>query len=568
MSAGAIRYLKQRRYPIPATEVWRLLADTDHLNRTIGLPEVDMTPLDPRRGGLVRRARARAYGLVPVRWREYPFDWIRERRYLVRREFEWGPIAVVEVAIEVEPDGDSTDVKVYADFTPADLSGRVLWRLLAGTVDAMADFCQAYLDRQAAGKSDPTPVARRPRLDHQKLDALLDELRQRRLGDDLLAAIRERITEGTDDQVFRMRPFELADVWDVDRRVVLSGFLNAAAVGLLELRWQLLCPKCRVPKEEARSLTELPNRFHCDVCGIDFASDLDERVELRFTVSPQVRQSENSLYCVGGPLRTPHVVAQQFLRPHESRVVELRLAEPLRLRTVGGRHELSLEPEARPRWNPDLSLIYAEGHWTGPHSLQVAEDRYAVPGEARLNLRNQTEGPILAVVEELRWTDQAATAAEVLALPEMHRLFPNEKLPAPAGDEVFNVAVHELVVVHAEPKRSLFDNSTYGAESGAMTRVFEDAAAAVATALDLLPAAPPLRIGVQRGPVVALERRGRVEHLGRAVSKAQELARAAGSGEALLAADLLTEVRPRLPKQSRLQVSGEPASGLVRVRLK
>src|ERR671923_1847090 len=96
------RFEQRRRYPMSVSEAWRLLADTDHLNRSIGLPPIEFSSLpDP----LLRGAEAKAFGLVPVRWREFPFQWVRERRYVVRREFERGPMDAVEVGIELTPEG-------------------------------------------------------------------------------------------------------------------------------------------------------------------------------------------------------------------------------------------------------------------------------------------------------------------------------------------------------------------------------------------------------------------------------------------------------------------------------
>jgi len=88
------RFQRQRRYPMSVAEAWQLLADTDHLNRTIGLPPIEFRALaDP----LLRGAEAKAFGIVPVRWKEFPFEWVRERRYVVRREFETGPMNCIEV---------------------------------------------------------------------------------------------------------------------------------------------------------------------------------------------------------------------------------------------------------------------------------------------------------------------------------------------------------------------------------------------------------------------------------------------------------------------------------------
>ena len=110
MRQHTTRYQQRRRYPMSVPEAWRLLADTDHLNRAIGLPSVEFSALpDP----LIRQARARAFGVIPVRWHELPFDWIRERRYAVRREFLGGPIAVMVVGIELRPTGHGVTFQKY-----------------------------------------------------------------------------------------------------------------------------------------------------------------------------------------------------------------------------------------------------------------------------------------------------------------------------------------------------------------------------------------------------------------------------------------------------------------------
>jgi adenylate cyclase len=120
MRQHTTRLERRRRYPMPVSEAWRLLADTDHLNRTIGLPPIEFTMLpDP----LVRAGQAKAFGVLPVRWREFPFEWVRERRYVVRREFERGPIDAVEVGIELTPDGGGVTVTSFADFISANPAG-------------------------------------------------------------------------------------------------------------------------------------------------------------------------------------------------------------------------------------------------------------------------------------------------------------------------------------------------------------------------------------------------------------------------------------------------------------
>jgi hypothetical protein len=63
----------------------------------------------------------------------------------------------------------------------------------------------------------------------------------------------------------------------------------------------------------------------------------------------------------------------------------------------------------------------------GPHSLAHG-DSLSVPDGSHLVLRNQTDGPILAAIEDLTWTGEATTAAQVTTLQEFRELFSSEVL--------------------------------------------------------------------------------------------------------------------------------------------
>jgi adenylate cyclase len=576
----AIRVVRDRHYPISVGEAWRILGDTDHLNRTIGLPSVQFTVLPGSRDRLVLRGRGKAYGLVPVSWREYPFDWIRERRYAVRREFEHGPVSVVEGGIELLGDGDGVTVTSFAEFTPANVAGRVLWRLGAGIVDDTLTYCDRYLARKENGKADPTPIpSAKPDVDTAHLDRLIELLAKAPVDQQLIALLRERIIEGSDDQVVGIKPFALADVWGVERMDVLSLFLHATRIGLFELRWELMCPNCRVPKAESRKLGELPPQFHCEVCGISYQTEFDQRVELRFAVHPAVRRAFDSVYCVGGPLRMPHIVAQQYLRPHEDRRIDVTLGEPLRLRTVGGTHQLSILPVASDGRTKEVRITYAGGRWVGPHSM-LSGEILSVPVDAAIALRNQTEGPVLAVIEDIEWTGDATTAAQVTTLQEFRDLFSSEVL---APDQY--LAVRDIALLFSDLKGSTqlyedigdapaysrvnrhfeFMKDHVSSGRGTIVKTMGDGVMCAFERLDdALEAAlsmqrdvtrwceaqnivPPLtlKIGVHRGPVIALTANDQLDYFGRTVNVASRLGGESTGGDVVLVADVLNQVARR-----------------------
>jgi adenylate cyclase len=322
-------------------------------------------------------------------------------------------------------------VRSYAEVVPASALARLARGPITSSVDDTLDFCDRYLARQRAGRADPVPVPRgRPAVRRAELDRRIARLTATPIPAGLVARLKERICEGSDDQLTGIRPFALADAWGASRLDVLRLFLHATRAGLFELRWELMCPTCRVPKQEAETLARLPIRFHCDTCGIAYDTDFDQRVELRFSVHPSIRQATSQVYCIGGPLRTPHIVAQQYLRPHEDRRVDLGVAVqagPVQLRTVRAAHRLLLTPGPADARHRDVTITYSAGRWVGPHSL-MGDDGLAVPAGASLVLRNQTSGPILAAVEELAWTGEATTAAQVTTLQEFRDLFSSEVL--------------------------------------------------------------------------------------------------------------------------------------------
>jgi adenylate cyclase len=582
MKHEAIRYEQVRQYPMSVDEAWRILADTDHLNRSIGLPAVEFSPLEGAGEPLVRQARARAYGVVPVRWKEFPFDWVRAQRYAVRREFETGPIDWLEGGIELLPVDGGVTVKAFAHFTPKNISGRILWRLGRAPVTGLLEFCDLYLSRKAAGKADPVPVPRdRPTVDRDRLERL-----------------RERILEGSDDQLTSVRAFALADVWGTDRFDALRFFLHAARVGLFDLRWELMCPNCRIPKAEVERLAELPPQFHCETCGISYTTDVDQRVELRFSINPAVRSASEEIFCIGGPLRMPHVAAQQYLGPQQDRRVELSLAEPLLLRAIGGTHQLGLRRAPASNRITEVRITYAGGRWVGPHSL-LEEDVLAVPEGAVVTLRNQTDGSVLALFEDLEWTRDATTAAQAATLQEFRELFSSEVL-APGRhlamrhvsllfssiegstqlyEQLGDAAASSLIGRHFDFIRKIVERAegalvktTGDGTMCAFHRVDDAFEAAITIQRELLPWCeaqeidPPLivKLGLHHGPAIATTANDRLDYLGRTANLAAWLRDEGRGGDLVVLQETLEQLTTSL--DGRTDIALEPLTPRVSSR--
>ena len=89
-----------RNFSLSPGVLWDLLANTDSLNREIGMPTVAFGPVFVDADGFYRQGAARFWGRLRMRWREYPFEWVRGERYAVLRAFETGFLDTFYVRID------------------------------------------------------------------------------------------------------------------------------------------------------------------------------------------------------------------------------------------------------------------------------------------------------------------------------------------------------------------------------------------------------------------------------------------------------------------------------------
>ncbi len=536
--------------------LWPFVADTNRFNRDTGVPKVDVEKEQKRRPNARRKLRLSIYGM-PIEWEEQPFEWVKPVRFGIERVYSKGPMARLRARAELDekPDGGTgLTYEIWA--TPRNLLGSVVIPLQMKLVTgprlraAIDDYDKLAASRVETGahesdtSSSSFDLARLQAL-HQKLVesvADLDQAERKRAIADRLA---EYVEHADDFDVSRIRAYKLADDWREPRRLVLEMCLRATRVGLLDFRWDLLCPMCRGPQDSPLSLKDVDSHSHCDTCQIDFKVDFERYVELTFRPNPAVRKVEVQSYCVGSPEMTPHVVAQQLLPAGDKRTLVLPL-EPgkYRLRTVElpGSQEVVVADDGEKA----AGVIVSTDGW-GP-SLCVAEN-------VSLELQNTTDAEQLLMLERMAWTDQATTAAEVTALQMFRDLFSTEALRP--GEQI---SVGTLTVLFTDLRdstklyRQIGDATAFGRvmnhfdvlrnsivkHDGAIVKtigdavmaVFRSAAGALGAMLDAQRslAEPPagvmplkLKVGLHTGPCIAVTLNDRLDYFGSTVNMAARL---------------------------------------------
>jgi class 3 adenylate cyclase len=586
--AGRIPVARTHRYHwdldlrSPPDALWPRIADTNRFNRDTRVPRVE-------RGSGVEAGVMAAEGASPlarpmslkalglrIRWLEEPFEWVEPRRFSVVRRCIGGPVKSLRVEMVLEPRGGGSRLSYTVEAVARNRVGSAFIRGQIGlfTWPAIVRVFRRY-DREASAagvlRLGDTISGALPDADGG--DSPTHDRRLRALWQDLIARGQDRacvdrlvhlVETGDDLALSRMKPYLIADRWGADRRAVLTLMLHATRAGLLNLRWDLLCPLCRGSKSNAGALRDLPAGVHCDACHIDVTARLDRFVELTFRPNGAIRAIEASEYCIGGPGSTPHIVAQQALGAGESRGVSVRLAP--------GRYRLRTKTGVDPERDRSARLIsVAAAHSSDALVFQAEEEAEgeAILGlDAAIELINARDRPRLFMLERLAWADDAVTAAEVFAMQPFRDLFSAEALRP--GEQV---SVGSVTLLFTDVKdstrlyREIGDAPAFGRvmshfevlrevvarHEGAVVKTMGDAIMAVFTrpsrgasaALEMQRAlresngraglgAVRLKAALHAGPCIAVTLNDRLDYFGSTVNIAARLVGLAQGGEVVM----------------------------------
>ncbi|HEX8464943.1 MAG TPA: adenylate/guanylate cyclase domain-containing protein [Abditibacterium sp.] len=552
---SALRHFEVvRKVPLSRAAVWQILSHTDRLNRHIGLPAVQFGDIDSDAAGFFRPAHARVAGML-LKWREYPFQWERDGRYCVVRVYDQGPIERFEGGLEIEECGaGATKVTLFSDMAGHGAAGRALVPLVARQfLNRSLLFCDQYLI--PGGPLEPrSPAPSRGAVDEALLHRLLLDLKARPIEAGCAEALAQFLREAGDDEAGALRPLQWAASADLDEHQALRTCLHAVKAGLLNMRWAMMCPNCRVSKSESSSLATLESQVHCDLCGVSYDLNFDRYVELKFAAHPAVRRANSNVFCVGGPFQAPHILVQKRLEPGQCATIPcFDEAQPLRLRVLQANQNVQISSHA-----PHHNLLVFDGQkWS------------ANTARGPLDVKNSSDHTIYLALERVQWDDRALTAARVTALQEFRDLFSSEVLKPGQQVAVENVtlffsdlsnstALYESIGDASALSRvgSHFDFLTrhiarnHGAVvktmGDAVMAVFNSPADAVRAALEIqshfeafkAEFAPDsqigLKIGLHHGPALAVNSNDRLDYFGRTVNIAARVAASAREGHIVM----------------------------------
>lgn len=550
-------YILEQEFPIDRELAWQLLADNNRMNDAIGLFPVAFGQAKTQSGGVFyREAAAKVMGLVPMKWQEFPFEWQEQQFYTVERRYLSGPLLYYKLKVELSDAASSsmqTKVRLTAEFAPRNALAypAIQTTGLPAVKKIMLYMENAHLDAQSSKLAKPAA----PKVNHPELERLSNELRAYPVAEEFIAQLKAHLAESSDQDAAQLVPSQLAKRWKMGSEQVLRGLLYATKIGLSEMSWHVICPNCRVSKDAYRSLSELEQQFHCDLCGVLYDANFDQSVELQFAVHPNVRQAYAEVYCVGGPVITPHVKAQRILKPGGTAEFSNANEASMRMRVLQKNDQVTVGQKG--------SFRYTEAGW-------IEESREA----SNISVLNDSAKDIVVALENADWSEETMTAAKVTAMQEFRDLFSSEVL-APGQ----KIAIGHVTILFTDLKGSTAlyeeagDANAYGRvrghfdfltehikqNSGSVVKTIGDAvmavfskpsdgvraALAIQQKLDAFNEQTNdtllLRLGLFSGPAIAVNSNDRLDYFGRTVNLAARVQGQGDAGEVILSQELLEQ---------------------------
>ena len=410
-------------------DLWPLVSNTERLNEALGFPEVDYrTEKDPDKG--VRKFGSFTLSGIKISWEEHPFEWVEGQRMGILREFDSGPFLWFMSVVTLTRDANGGTVLTHqVRIEPRNLIGRMMTTIEADW-KGFRNLDKVYrrLDRSIQGQlskqegndpfANPEPIARNQRV---RLETRIERIIQAGVDPDVAKKLQRCIAQGSALDLASLRPLAMAEQLDVSGDAMIDACLIAASEGILSLRWDILCPTCRVSASTSDLLSEVNAHTHCEACDVDFQSNLASAIEMVFRVHPEIREANVGQYCIGGPEHSPHVVAQVRVDSGEclDLSVDLGVGDYLiRGPQLPRTQTIRVQSAAAPS-SVDFSLSTIG---SGVHTPKLRAGRQTI--------MFQNDEPNLKVVriERMIARDDVVTAAMMSANPRFRQLFPDQSL--------------------------------------------------------------------------------------------------------------------------------------------
>ncbi|NGP89337.1 adenylate/guanylate cyclase domain-containing protein [Fodinibius halophilus] len=403
-------------------EIWPFISDTNRLFKDIGRPSIQETDISQTvEPGFAQLSynRINRYEV----WEEEPYEWEYPFHFGVVRHYQAGAYKDIEIQLTLQPNDYGTLLNLQFQITPR-MPLMSAFNTLKFKTLIKRNIKNTLLRYDELALQEIRPYQRAtkdklPRSGRKRLKQLLKELHNSEVDASILNRIVKYIRKADDLQLKRIRPYELADFWDLPRQDVLKVFIHATKTGLLTFNWDLYCPHCRTIQHSVKTLSQIHEPIHCNDCDTNFSVNFNKTIQLSFRPHPLIRKVKDEQYCNRGPQSRPHIFVQQYLAPKEKRFLKTKLPTGqyiLRSNKSDGHALITVKKNSS---NTVLISLQEEG-FNG--------EQVNISCEPNLSLKNNTSEPQLFMLERKQWKKNGVSAAEATSSQLFRNLFADEVL--------------------------------------------------------------------------------------------------------------------------------------------
>ncbi|MFT5680283.1 MAG: adenylate cyclase [Myxococcota bacterium] len=355
---------------IPRSRAWRMLGDTDWMNRVSGGASVLEQSVSLQKDGLP----AIVGNIAGPMGMKLPFEevwtsWAAGQYFRQVRDVHSPLLRRTDYHARLHTTGDLVEPEITLQVTvPAALKSIISMF----QVSAIQRKWQRLLDALGEGQ---TPVRTLPDAARVALDRW-----ETRTEPGIVASFREHLLTASPTELQRLRGFALADQWGRPRAEVLDAMLHGVEAGALELYWSVRCTRCLGQVAVSESLSDLADHADCPACRIGFETDLGANVEVLFSPHPGLVPRIEEQFCTLYPAASPDLFGVFTLAPDQ------QLQQTIDL--PAGRWRLGSGGE-----KPDLML---ESEHSGADAVDWRQSdpkgtRVIAPGPVQLHLHNDSD---------------------------------------------------------------------------------------------------------------------------------------------------------------------------------
>jgi class 3 adenylate cyclase len=128
-------------------------------------------------------------------------------------------------------------------------------------------------------------------IDDRLLESKMTEIEQARAWSPrVISKFETLIRSGDDQSLYRVNPLAFARDRAIAEAEAVDLFLHATRSGLFDMSWDVLCPQSGMVLDSFGALRTLKTHYVCGLCDVSGDTDLDDFIEVTFSVSPHLRR--------------------------------------------------------------------------------------------------------------------------------------------------------------------------------------------------------------------------------------------------------------------------------------